>query len=85
MILMSVQNKDGHTRRCDGWCYDAKSTTCHCVCGGKNHGVGEQQAIENTKQLARELEEKNQLAQEFIKELARELEEKKPACYDMSM
>jgi hypothetical protein len=37
-------------RRCDAQCY--MSTTpidrCRCVCGGMNHGIGEEAAIERT-------------------------------------
>ncbi|MCJ7620343.1 MAG: hypothetical protein MUP64_09025 [Anaerolineae bacterium] len=28
------------TGRCDARCYDSKTTTCYCVCGGVNHGIG---------------------------------------------
>lgn len=36
--------------RCDGRCTGAKSdpSTCHCCCGGSNHGRGEEKAVENT-------------------------------------
>jgi hypothetical protein len=27
--------------RCDSRCHDAKSKRCHCVCGGRLHGKGE--------------------------------------------
>jgi len=33
--------------RCDAKCYDAKTPRCDCICGGANHGVGRNQAIEN--------------------------------------
>ena len=32
-----IEQEEG---RCDERCYDAKSTDCTCVCGGKNHGAG---------------------------------------------
>ena len=35
---MTVMLK-GH-RKCDESCYDAKGNVCHCVCNGKNHGLG---------------------------------------------
>lgn len=44
----------GKARVCDARCYDAKSTVCHCVCEGRNHGKGLKRAIENTKALAQE-------------------------------
>jgi hypothetical protein len=56
MKSMIVQNnEDGTSRRCDAHCYNAKQPKCVCVCGGKNHGVGKQQAIKNTDQMAREI------------------------------
>lgn len=49
--------------RCDARCYMAKGKDCHCICGGKNHGVGLEKAVENTKELgdemAKEYEAKN--------------------------
>lgn len=36
--------------RCDAKCYDAKGTTCRCACGGRNHGVGHDQALRNAKE-----------------------------------
>lgn len=41
--------------RCDASCYNAKHDKCVCCCGGRNHGVGLQQAIENTRELLDEL------------------------------
>lgn len=34
--------------QCDKKCYDAHGKTCHCICGGTNHGVGRTQALLNT-------------------------------------
>lgn len=45
--LIAVYNSEGCVGRCDEKCYDAKGDVCECVCGGKNHGKGRQQAIDN--------------------------------------
>lgn len=37
----------GITRVCNEQCYNAKNKDCHCICGGLNHGVGEEQARKN--------------------------------------
>lgn len=50
--LIAVYNSDGCVGRCDAKCYEAKHPHCDCVCGGKNHGAGLQQATENTRELA---------------------------------
>lgn len=44
--VLSVGNSDG-SRNCDASCYNATGPKCECVCGGSNHGVGLQKAIEN--------------------------------------
>lgn len=49
--LISVYNSDGCQGRCDAKCYDAQGETCNCICGGKNHGAGLKQAIENTREM----------------------------------
>lgn len=41
--------------QCDAKCYDAKHSNCTCICGGKNHGVGEQQAVKNTQDYCEEM------------------------------
>lgn len=38
-------------RKCDSACYDARAPKCSCICGGKNHGVGEDKAIDNNRRL----------------------------------
>lgn len=52
--LISVHNSDGLVGRCDAHCHDAKTPAaeCKCVCGGRNHGVGKEKAIENTREMA---------------------------------
>lgn len=46
-----IEYRDGQGKvagRCDAKCYNAKGPTCKCVCGGVNHGVGIDEAIQNT-------------------------------------
>jgi hypothetical protein len=50
--LIAVYNSDGCVGRCDAKCYDATLPDCECICGGRNHGAGKKQAIENTQKLA---------------------------------
>ncbi len=50
--LLAVYGSDGYEGRCDARCYDAKEPECDCVCGGRNHGAGLKQAVENTRQMA---------------------------------
>lgn len=40
MILLRKKTGHDRTRVCNEQCYDAKSKTCHCICGGVNHGLG---------------------------------------------
>lgn len=51
--LIAVYNSEGCVGRCDSKCYDAKHPECDCICGGRNHGAGEQKAIENTRELVK--------------------------------
>lgn len=55
MTLMSTYNSSGESGRCDARCYNAKNKNCDCCCGGKNHGIGENQAIENTSIYLKEM------------------------------
>ncbi len=50
--LIEVRNSSGVVGRCDAKCYNAKHPECDCICRGKNHGAGYQQAVENTRDLA---------------------------------
>ena len=50
--LISYQSSGGDQGRCDAKCYDATEPKCTCICGGRNHGAGKQQAIDNTRKLA---------------------------------
>lgn len=49
--VLAVYNSEGCVGRCDANCHDARSATCDCICGGKNHGAGLQQAVENNQEL----------------------------------
>ena len=51
--LITAGNSEG-SRRCDARCYNAKGPKCDCICGGRNHGAGLQQAGENTREMAEE-------------------------------
>lgn len=51
MVLIEVLS-GGRRRRCDARCYRGRVGRCRCVCGGKNHGVGFERAMENTRQMA---------------------------------
>ena len=50
--LIAACNSDGCQDRCDAKCYDAQEPDCDCSCGGRNHGAGKQQAIDNTREMA---------------------------------
>ena len=50
--LISYQSSGGDQGRCDAKCYDAREPDCDCICGGRNHGAGREQAIDNTRELA---------------------------------
>ena len=50
--LIAMYGSDECKGRCDAHCYEAKEPECDCVCGGRNHGKGLDQAIANTRQLA---------------------------------
>jgi len=57
--LIEVQNLRAAIRRCDTRCYNAAHPRCDCVCGGLNHGVGYEKALQNTRQHAAELVKAN--------------------------
>jgi hypothetical protein len=52
---MSTGNSSGQTGRCDAKCYDAQGQKCDCCCGGRNHGVGRIEALQNTADYAQEM------------------------------
>lgn len=53
--LIKTRGTTGEQCRCDARCYDAKGPNCDCCCGGKNHGVGLDQAIKNMQDQADEI------------------------------
>jgi len=47
-ILIEAHRSDGTLiGRCDHLCYNGHGPRCKCICGGRNHGVGKNQAIRN--------------------------------------
>jgi hypothetical protein len=50
--LIAVYNSEGCVGRCNARCYEAAEPDCDCICGGRNHGAGKQQATGNTRELA---------------------------------
>lgn len=50
MTVVITWSDGNSTRRCDGKCHNAKGDRCNCICGGRNHGVGEVQAIRNARE-----------------------------------
>lgn len=48
--LISSYNSEGCVGRCDAKCYDASEPDCTCICQGRNHGKGRQQALDNTRE-----------------------------------
>jgi hypothetical protein len=53
--VLAVYNTKGCLGRCDARCHEARGTVCRCVCGGANHGVGVEQAAENSAQMGEEI------------------------------
>lgn len=53
--VIAAYNSDGCIGRCDSKCHDAMYPDCDCICGGKNHGVGLKQAIQNNQDVWDEL------------------------------
>lgn len=49
--LIVSSSAHGSRRRCNAKCYNARRPECDCICGGANHGVGECQARQNTRDL----------------------------------
>lgn len=42
--LIEFRNSQGVIGRCDAKCYQAEQPHCECICGGRNHGAGLDQA-----------------------------------------
>jgi len=47
--VIAVYSAQGCIGRCDANCYNAAKIDCDCICGGRNHGVGHERAIENAR------------------------------------
>jgi hypothetical protein len=39
MTAILSQSVEGRARSCDAKCHRAKRPSCHCICGGKYHGI----------------------------------------------
>lgn len=48
MAVLRVTRPGCHPQQCDWSCHDGKGAVCRCPCGGVNHGVGFNQAVENS-------------------------------------
>jgi hypothetical protein len=46
-----VRTSQGVVGRCDARCHGAISPECDCICGGRLHGIGVDQAIEQNTRL----------------------------------
>ncbi len=54
--LIIKHRADGKKKgQCDSRCYNAKTPVCICCCGGANHGIGLQKALEATKEIAEQI------------------------------
>ncbi len=52
MTLLEQRSGDGTlVGRCDARCYNADGPDCDCICGGRNHGAGLEQALEETREM----------------------------------
>lgn len=61
MNLITIYDSQGNCiGQCNAKCYNAKHEKCDCVCGGKNHGKGEEIARENTQEHWHEWTEEGQ-------------------------
>lgn len=66
MTTLIVEYSGGRiVGRCDARCYDAEHEDCTCICGGKNHGKGKEQALENTANDALDMIKNWQTAKEL--------------------
>lgn len=45
--LLTTGSSNGKKHRCNARCYNARGPICICCCGGRNHGIGLDQAIQN--------------------------------------
>ena len=59
MTVLRAFNKHRQIGCCNKSCYFGKNIRCLCCCGGRNHGVGFNQAIKNSAEIVREAAEKS--------------------------
>jgi len=52
MILITAYERARILCRCDEQCYDAQHDVCGCICNGRNHGVGVDEAVRLTQEYA---------------------------------
>lgn len=52
-VLITFNNKHGK-RYCDAKCHNAKGNKCNCICGGRFHGKGIDQARKELTDKVRE-------------------------------
>ena len=50
--LIAVYNSEGCIGRVVAACIAAAEEPCECICQGRNHAAGRQQATDNTRELA---------------------------------
>lgn len=56
MATLIITESDGRRCRCTARCYNAESSKCRCrACGGLNHGIGFERAINQTSKHAKEI------------------------------
>ena len=56
MILMRQEVSGGkRARTCSARCYNAKGSTCACICGGGNHSLGLEKGMENSAKVAQRI------------------------------
>lgn len=78
--LITHQKSDGTLiGRCDAKCHNAQGAICTCVCGSINHGVGNNQAIENTREHGALLNEAQDAGEFIINQAQYKLFPGKPA------
>lgn len=46
--VLRVSRPGCHPQQCDAGCHEGRAVRCRCPCRGINHGVGFNQAVENT-------------------------------------
>lgn len=60
------------TLRCLARCYNAKSSTCRCVCDGKNHGIERERSPQQDMFVTKDIKIRHTTKSEFYKDQLRE-------------